>query len=377
MRKKVLFLITKSNFGGAQRYVYDLATSLPKNEFDVAVALGGDGLLAERLHDAGIRVIKIASLQRDVSFAKEIRAFLELIDIVRAERPHVLHINSSKAGAIGAIVGHLCRVPKIVFTAHGWAFNEDRPGWQRLILKSIHWLTVLLSDETIAVSREVKRQMNWPFTEKKMIVIHNGRSLPQLRSREAARAELIEREPRLRAFPADFWSLTIAELHPIKRHEAVIDVVKKLADRGENVRHLIIGGGEQAAALARQIERFELQDRVFLLGQIPEAADRLAAADCFVLASRSEAMPYAVIEAMIAGVPTVATAVGGIPEIIENGVSGLLVPPLDDEALAGAITRVLHDPELRDRLAAGARERKQDFTFEKTLARTVSVYTGK
>ena len=168
--------------------------------------------------------------------------------------------------------------------------------------------------------------------------------------------------------------MTIAELHPVKRHEAVIDIVKKLADQGETFRHLIIGGGELEASLRRQIERLELQDRVFLLGQIPEAAEYLQAADVFILASRSEAMPYAIIEAIIAEVPTVATAVGGIPEVIDNGVSGLLAPPLDNDALASIITRLLHDPELRTDLAAGAHIRKQEFAFAKTLDQTVDVY---
>src|SRR5690606_3210515 len=136
----------------------------------------------------------------------------------------------------------------------------------------------------------------------------------------------------------------------------------------------IIGSGEQKEALRRQIERLELQDRVFLLGAIPEAATYLKAADVFVLASRTEAMPYAVIEALLSEVPTVATAVGGIPEVIENGVSGLLAPPLDNEALANILARLLRDEELRKTLADGARERRPELSFERTLESTINVY---
>lgn len=373
-KKKVLFLITKSNWGGAQRYVHDLAIGLPGDRFEVAVALGGDGPLAEKLREARIRVIPIPSLERDVSIIKDVVSFFDILAIARIERPDVFHINSSKAGIMGSLIGRLVGVRNIIFTAHGWAFNEDRPSWQRLIFKFVHWLSILLSHRTIAVSEEVKRQMDWPWAQEKMIVIRNGRNIKDQLNREEARAYLIEKEPSLQAYKDDLWTMTIAELHPVKRHEAVIDTIKKLTDQGEVFRHLIIGSGEQKEALRRQIERLELQDRVFLLGAIPEAATYLKAADVFVLASRTEAMPYAVIEALLSEVPTVATAVGGIPEVIENGVSGLLAPPLDNEALANILARLLRDEELRKTLADGARERRSELSFERTLESTINVY---
>ena len=126
-RKKVLFLITKSNWGGAQRYVYDLVTTLDKSQFDVVVALGGNGILVEMLNHAGIRTIIIQSLARNISIKNELSFARELWNILRIEKPDVFHVNSSKAGGVGTFLGRLSRVPRIIFTAHGWAFNEDRP----------------------------------------------------------------------------------------------------------------------------------------------------------------------------------------------------------------------------------------------------------
>ena len=136
-RKKVLFLITKSNFGGAQRYVYDLATTLDAEKFEVVVALGGKGPLASLLEHAGIRTITIESLTRDISIKNELRFTFELWKIIHTERPHILHVNSSKAGAVGTLLGRVAFVPRVLFTAHGWAFNEDRPWWQKIIIKII------------------------------------------------------------------------------------------------------------------------------------------------------------------------------------------------------------------------------------------------
>jgi glycosyltransferase involved in cell wall biosynthesis len=373
-KKKILFLITKSNWGGAQRYVYDLAVGLPKGEFEVAVALGGTGPLADKLAAAGITTISIPSLQRDISLAKELRSFVEFWHVVRSEKPDILHINSSKAGALGALIGRLVRLPKIIFTSHGWAFNEDRPGWQKFVFKIIHWLTVLLSHQTIAVSREVKRQMNWPFAQKKIVVIHNGRTIVNLRTRAEARAYLCTRLADLLPYQNDFWSITIGELHPIKRHDAVIAAMKELVAREPSTRHLIISGGQQEAELRKQISELGLTENVFLLGAVDEAAEYLKAADMFVLASRSEAMAYVIVEACEAELPIVATRVGGIPEVIDHGVSGLLVPSYDQKALFEAILQLRTDATLREKLAAGALLRAQDFTPEKMLAATTDLY---
>jgi glycosyltransferase involved in cell wall biosynthesis len=150
-RKKILFLITKSNWGGAQRYVYDLVSTLDRTVYEPVVVLGGNGELVEKLHAAGIRTITLQSAQRDISIRKELQFFRELFSIVHREKPDVFHVNSSKAGGIGCFVGRLLGIKRVVFTAHGWAFNEDRPWWQKYIIKYLHWLTVLLSHTTIAV----------------------------------------------------------------------------------------------------------------------------------------------------------------------------------------------------------------------------------
>lgn len=372
--KKALFLITKSNFGGAQRYVRDLAVGLPKDQFDVVVALGQSGPLEAKLREAGIRVLSLPSLQRDISIQKEWRAYQEISEMIKAERPDIFHINSSKAGALGALAGRLHGVPNIIFTAHGWAFNEDRPYWQKLVLKFIHYVTVLLSHHTIAVSIEVLKQMDWPGAARKITVIYNGREVENLMAKDEARAALIEREPRLSTYPDDLWTMTIAELHPIKRHEAVIETIGEIAKTHPNLRHLIIGAGQEEKYLRDLIDVLGLEDHVFMLGNVNEAARYLKAADIFILASRSEALPYVVLEACSAGVPTIATRVGGIPEIIENEKSGLLIPPLDNRALENAIKRLILDENLRASLQNGAKERSEQFRFDKTLTETIALY---
>jgi hypothetical protein len=187
MRKKILFLITKSNWGGAQRYVFDLATTLDQDIYEPVVALGGNGELLDKLSVAGIRTISLATLQRDISFTKELSFAKELWRTVRIEKPDVFHVNSSKAGGLGCFIGRVAGINRVIFTAHGWAFNEDRPLWQKFIIKKLHWWTVVLSHHTIAVSSAVAAQMNWPFVQRKMTVIHPGRTITNFAGKLEAR----------------------------------------------------------------------------------------------------------------------------------------------------------------------------------------------
>ena len=376
-KKKILFLITKSNWGGAQKYVYDLATRLSSEQYDVVVALGGDGPLKTKLETANIRVITIPNLIRDISLKKELLASRAIAHIVRAEQPDVLHVNSSKAGAVGACIGRLQRVPRVIFTAHGWAFNEDRGLLSRTLIKIVHWLTVLLAHQTITVSNALRAQMNWPFTRQKMTTVYLGQAQTEYLTTAQARSALVQTCPAVANKTDDQWLLSIGELHPVKQHTVAINAVHTLHKSFPNLRYLIIGEGELRPQLEAQIKKLQLENTVFLLGQVDTAAQYLAAADVFVFPSRSEAFGYVALEAAQAGVATVASAVGGIPEIVVDGKTGTLVPSNDPAALAKAIATYLHNPATRSEHAHAAQERAQDFSIENMLVQTETVYANR
>jgi glycosyltransferase involved in cell wall biosynthesis len=377
-RKKVLFIITKSTLGGAQRYVYDLARELPSDAFDVEVAVGGDGPLTEMLKEAGIKVHTLSSLKRDVSLLRDLHALFLLIRILKKVKPDVLHLNSSKASALGALAGRLCRVPRIIFTAHGWAFNEDRPVWQKNVFKFVHWITILLSHMTIAVSEGMRSEMTLPFTKRKMVVVHLGRSIANMRYREDARGMLemkvTDTRARLIDYHDDFWLGTIAELHPIKRLNRAITAVSVLVKEFPGLRFVIVHDGSERENLTEQVRDLGLEEHVFFTGTVEEAARLLPAFDLFVLPSKSEAFGYVLIEAGLAGVPVVATRVGGIPDIITSEENGLLVPPDNTPALTEALRRMIADEELRLKLARAHQDKARTFTLEKMVAETQRVY---
>ena len=374
-KTKVLFVITKSNFGGAQKYVYDLATNIPKDKFDITVALGGSGLLIQKLNEKGIRVLPIPSLARDVNTANDLSAFFELLSIFRNERPDVVHLNSAKAGGVGALAARFARVPKIIFTAHGWAFNEARSQLQCIIIKFFSWITVLLSHNTITVSDAVKNDTrNWPLMGNKIVVIKNGIKEPEFYTKDSARERLFAlAETELT--PDAFIVGTIAELHKSKGLQYAIEAFAKLAQKNQNMRYFVLGSGDEKERLDALVRHYGLQERVFLLGFVEDAARFLMAFDVFILSSTTEALGLVLLEAGHAGLPVVASNIGGIPEIIEDGKTGILVQPRDSRGLADAIKKIFDSHTMRMSLGTTLNKKiVDDFSLEKALSKTLSLY---
>src|SRR3990167_7395686 len=152
-KKKILFLITKATWGGAQKYVYDLATNLSKDQFEPIVAFGEYGRLQQLLNETKIETRRIPSLGRDIALVSDITSFFQILVCLRRLRPDVVHLNSSKAAALGALAARILGVKRIVFTVHGWPFNEKRNAVARALIYFISWFTTFLSHETIVVSK--------------------------------------------------------------------------------------------------------------------------------------------------------------------------------------------------------------------------------
>ncbi len=366
---KILYGITKSNMGGAQRYVFDLATEAESAGHEVAVMCGEGGVLVEKLREKGIRVIEIKGLKRDISLVDELRSFHFIFRTLWEERPDVFHSNSSKMGGIGNLAARLAGVKKIIFTSHGWAFNEPRPWWQKIIIKSLTWLTILLSHKTICVSDKTKKDISgWPFIKNKLIVIRNGIEKFELLPRNEARRALGIHENDTLVVG------TLSELHPVKGLDVLLEAFGKFSRKNDGIL-VIIGDGEIRENLEDFVEHLGIGNRITFTGYLPDAKRYLMAFDIFCLPSRSEALPYALLEAGLSARPIIATKVGGIPEVIENGLSGALVEPNDSETLFSTLILLSNDSELRKRLGTALKETvEQKFSLEQMFKKTVALY---
>lgn len=374
-KKKVLFLITKANWGGAQRYVFDLATHLDNQKFIPQVASGEAGELTESLHHQHIQNFVLPNLQNSLNPIITLKAAKELWSLLKSERPDVLHVNSSVAGFLGVVIGRLARVPKIVFTAHGWAFNESRPYWQKKLFWLLHGLTVLLAHRTIAVSKETASQLNFPGAASRMKVVYLGRTLGPLYDKAEARELIAGEHPPLLPFVNDLWVGCIAELHPIKRQDLLIEAFFKLKETNPNIKLVLIGKGSEHQNLKSMILHYGLSNQVFLVGAIHEAARVIKAFDLFTLMSRSEAGAYVITEAGLAQVPVVASKVGGIPETIESGLSGLLLPSPTPEIIANSLVELINDKDTQDKYRTALLKTVQGRTLESMTRATEALYT--
>src|ERR1035437_2802513 len=372
--KTLVFIITKSNWGGAQRYVFDLCVAM-RDKFMVKVILGGDGPLEEKLKSAGIEVMAIAPLGSDVNFIKDLKAGWKIWKALLKIKPDIVHLNSSKIGAVGSLVARLAFVPKIIFTAHGWAFNEDRSSFQKGLIAFIAWLTMLFSHKTIAVSESIKKQVVYfPFIKNKIIVIPLGVAPVDYFKKEEVQQELLGS-----VLDKNYCFIgSIGELHPIKGHGYAIEAVANLISKGKKIKYVICGEGAYRPVLEKKIADLNMKESIILAGNVPEAARYLKAFDIFLFPSLSEASGYAAIEAGIAGLPVIASAVGGVPEMIDDMVSGILIQPEKPNEIVSAIELLLDKPELGQKYGSALHEKVlKDFSIEKMIVETEKVYLNK
>lgn len=373
--KKILYLITQSEFGGAQKYVFDLATNLPPYQFAAVVAAGeqGDGELFERLADfLRVKTIKLKRLKRLPSIFNAFSALKEIEKMLLAEKPDALHLNSTTAGVLGSWAAQRYKKKtdlalKVIYTAHGWAFLE--PGFlkQKIYLLA-EKITAKHKDIFIVLSEKDKQAaLKYKIaSQEKIKKIYNGidqNSLRFLKKSEAQKA--IGLSPVLGV---------IANLYATKGLNYLVEAVHLLKRKNDNITLAIVGEGQERKKLEQQIAKYGLKENVWLLGRLPNVSQYLKTFDIFVLASVKEGFPFVILEAMSAGLPIIATTVGAIPEILENEKSALLVEPKNPQALAQAITKLLDNPEKQKNLAQSAKQKAENFSLRKTLSQTYSLY---
>ena len=360
---RVLHIITNLGIGGAERLVVSAARGLPRDRFEsVICCLTDRGPLAREVEADGVTVHCVNAYPG----LSNPLAFTRLVSIIGSVQPTIVHTHLQAPNLYGRLAACLVRVPIVIATEHNVYTGKAR----RYI--AVERMLARLTSALVAVSSEVQqflgRQLRLPLA--RIQVIRNGVAAPQPTTEGVAALTA-----RIGAVPTQLRLATIASLTSKKGHDVLLRALALLAGRGLCVAAVFAGDGPERARLELIAAELKLRDSVHFLGAVSNPADVLAATDIFVLPSLVEGLPLALLEAMRAGKPIVATSVGGVPEAVTSGINGLLVAPADDLALADAIATLAASPRQRAELGDQARATAdRDFTEQRYIGALVSLY---
>lgn len=361
--KRILFVITQADWGGAQTFIFNAAREAMRRGCPVLLAFGGEGLLEEKCREAGVPTRKLLQMKREISVFSDIGAISELVKLMREWKPDTIFLNSSKAGVVGAIAGRIARVPRIIYRIGGWSFTDPVSETQKAFRRWMEKLTAPLKDVIVVNTPggvDLAKQNNI-HPRQHVALVPNGIDLQKfdaaLKSQEDARRELLATFPSsgVPLGPMDHIPIvfTVANFYPAKGLSFFLDAIAIVAKTVPEFRAVIIGDGEGRASLEEQRARLGLNAIVSLPGQRSDASTLLRGADLFVLPSVKEGFPWALLEAMTAATPAVATDVGGVRWMVDDSVR--VVPPGNADALAIAMLESLHEPADARIKAASAR----------------------
>jgi glycosyltransferase involved in cell wall biosynthesis len=304
-----------------------------------------------QLEEAGVPIELIPRPRPDPRAV--LRSALALAPILRRESPDVVHAHNPGAAAAAALARRLARRPDIAVVASFHGVDPGRMGRAARVLARSADLVVAIAGPPADDLRLAG------LSGSRVVVVHNGIETGSRKAAEDVRRELDLEDAEL--------VVSVGRYAEEKNQVLLLDALARLVPSRPRLRGLLIGTGPLKAELGERIRQLELEAEVELTGTRLDAVDVVAAADVFVLPSDREGLPVALLEAMGVGCPVVATAVGGVPGVVEDGESGLLVPPGDAAALAAAIERLLDDPQLRARLAEKAREKVEREFSERAM----------
>ncbi len=368
---KIVYVITRMIVGGAQETAKHTAEHFSRAGHEVLLVTGPETGPEGRL-EADVPTVVLPTLVRRVSPVADLRTVWLLYRLFRRERPDIVQSQTAKARFVAPLAARLARVPTVIQTIHGFSFNNeiDRHEWlyvrlERIAARLCHW-NVFVSDADL--EEAVRRRIVDPD---RATVIRPGVDLEKMTAADGSRAADLRVEF---GVPGGKIFTLLGRLSSPKTPEVFVDAAAMVLRDHPETRFLLVGDGAKKTALEAQIARRGLERSVLLLGLRMDAPELLAASDVVVHSSTHEGLPKTIHEAIAAGKPVIATAVGGIPAVLEDRVTGLLVSPQDPEGLAVAMTSLIEDDRLGEKLAEAALETLPEFGVERTMLDTERLY---
>lgn len=358
------------DLGGAQRAVLQLSSGLDPQRFEQIVITGEGGLLLPELAGlASIRHRIVPEMTRHVGFGavwNDLRAGRRVCQILRSFQPHIVHTHTPKAGIVGRWAARAAGVSGIVHTYHGFGFSPHHPQWQKALYVGMEKLTATITTQFVAVSdrNRVLGQEYGLFRQGECALIRSGIDFAWFRRRSVDKTQ---KKMELGVKPSDKIVGVVASFTPAKGLHLFLEAALKVSREVPGVCFVMVGDGALRPQLEKQARTLGLNSAIKMLGWRRDVPELLQTFDVFLLTSLWEGLPRSLVEASLSGVPSVASNVDGIAEIVKEGKNGYLVPPGDTEAMARNVVRLLQDEPLRRRMGEYGNTEVEEFSSEKML----------
>ena len=363
---RVLQLLVSTSPGGGPRHVYDLVRNLSRSEFEFMVGAPRDGIFFERFQELGIPVTEIPLGQVGI------RQLFATIRLIRRHGVDLVHTHGKGPGLYGRLAARWLGIPA-VHTFHGIHYGSYPWIGQRLYLMLERYLARLSHTIiNVSASQEAEGLNLQLFSAGQSVVITNGVDFEEM---DHVLLESPVKRESLGLGPNDFVLGCVSRFDPVKRLEVLLDALGRLRDRIPDVMLVLVGGGGEEDRIRHLARRLGLQDRVIFTGFLEAPARIYPALDLYLSTSSKEGLPLALVEAMGAGLATVATDVPGHRDVLRQGKTGLLIPADNDSALADAVVSLWADPIKRAALSKAARQwAREELGIEQMLKRTALAY---
>jgi len=359
---RVVRVIARLNMGGPALHVAYLSAGLDERGYETTLVAGslarGEESMAFVADRLGVPIVTIAQLHREISPLRDGLAAFRLARLLRAVRPQILHTHTAKAGAIGrlaAVLAGEARPPIVVHTFHGHVLSGYFGPFRAGVFRLLEHLLAKVSTALVAVSPQVRDDLValGVAAPKKFAVVRLGIELDARIGADAgARRDL---RTLLGIGPDRFVVGWIGRMTAVKRTDDVLLAFRRLRQLGVDACLCMVGDGPDRDAVERRAFELGVVRDTLFLGYQEDVAPFYSAFDAVVLPSANEGTPVSAIEALASGRPVVATRVGGVPDVIRDGVDGFLVEPGDVDSLAERLARLARDPELRARMGEQSR----------------------
>jgi len=376
---KVVRIIARMNIGGPALHVTFLTAGLEPKGFKTVLVSGvenpGEGSLKDWARTRGVEPIVIPEIVGEASFRfRDVKAILKAYHLIRKERPLIVHTHTAKAGFVGRIAARLAGVPLVVHTYHGHVLQGYYSPLKTWLLRRMEQALALFTDRLVAVSERIRQDLvNYGVAPRgKIVVIPLGLELEQFRELEGYRGKL--REELGIGEKAPLIGI-VGRLAPIKNHRLFLETAALVSAEIPQARFIVVGDGLLRPELERYAAQLGLNGRLFFLGWRRDLPHIYADLDALVVSSKNEGTPVSAIEAMASGLPVVATKVGGLPDLIEDGKTGILVEPGSAEAMAQALVELLRNPRMAEQIGRLAQARVLErYTTQRLLQDVEDLY---